>query len=63
MSKERLYIACFWRTDDSKGEFEFESEHRANSRENRNDFLRAYRRCYGSAVNYIELDMISIFLS
>lgn len=46
----RLYIA-FWDNGHDRGDFEFYSAHRANSKANLQDAMRTYRRKYGYSNN------------
>lgn len=46
----RLYIA-FWDNGHDRGEFEFYSSHRANSKANLQDAMRTYHRKFGYSNN------------
>lgn len=61
---KRDYVADFWTISDVSIQFGFESEHRAGSHLNREDFKRAYISRYGySSYSRIELDTLNIYRS
>ena len=46
----RNYIAYGWTNDDVRVEFQFESNHRANSKANKEDANRAYKKRHGHTI-------------